>query len=163
LKVKKKNIVLNILFLTVAGIILAADQYTKYWINANLPTSTSIEVIPNLFYITHIKNTGAAFGLFPNGTNILIIISIIAIIMIIVIKIMLRFDSYFFNIALGLILGGALGNLVDRYLVGEVTDFLYLVYWPIFNIADSSAVIGFIIMVILLFKEFFKKDGALKK
>ncbi|MDZ7839165.1 MAG: signal peptidase II [Actinomycetota bacterium] len=112
MKISNNNKLLNTAFVLVAVIVLAADQYTKYWINMNLPTSSSIEVIPNIFYITHIKNTGAAFGLFPNGTQVLIIISVIAILLIIVIKIILKIKSYFFNIALGLIMGGALGNLI---------------------------------------------------
>jgi len=158
MKTKK---LMNFVFALSAVIILLLDQYTKYWIKANLPASSSLEVIPNIFYITHVKNTGAAFGLFQDGTKILTIISIIAIILIVVIKIMLRFNSYFFNVSLGLILGGALGNLVDRFFIGEVTDFLHFVYWPVFNVADSSIVVGFIIVIILLFKEFFKKSRTL--
>ncbi|MGM0364919.1 MAG: signal peptidase II [Actinomycetota bacterium] len=151
---------MNLIFFLTAAMILVMDQYTKSWIKSTLPASNSMEVFPNLLYITHVKNTGAAFGLFQEGTTVLTIISMVAIVLIVIIKIMVKLNSYFFNISLGLILGGALGNLIDRFFIGEVTDFIHFVYFPVFNVADSSIVVGFIIVIILLFREFFKKSDT---
>lgn len=153
---------MNIVFFICASIVLGLDQYTKYMIQSNIPASSSLEIIPNFLYITHVKNPGAAFGLFQDATPVLTIISFVAIIMIIVIKYFLKIKSYFYYVSLGLILGGALGNLIDRFFLGEVIDFIHVAYWPVFNIADSSIVVGFIIVIILLFKEFFKKSEEIR-
>ncbi len=152
---------MHFIFILSAVIVLFLDQLTKYWIKATIPVSSSMEVIPRFLYITHVRNPGAAFGLFQDGTTILAIISFVAVFLIVFIKFLLRIKSYFFNISLGLIMGGALGNLIDRLVLGEVTDFIHFLYWPVFNIADSSIVIGFGIAILLLFKEFFKKNSKM--
>jgi signal peptidase II len=149
---------LNIMFLSFAVIILILDQLTKYYINIKPQTDFPITIIPKFLFITTITNTGAAFGMFQNKTNILIVISIIAIIMIIILKIKLDLKSFFYNLALGFILGGALGNLVDRFLYGKVTDFIHVAYFAVFNVADSFIVIGFGIMIIIIIRSFFKKE-----
>ena len=71
---------------------------------------------------------------------------------------MLNFNYGFYNVVLGFILGGAMGNLVDRFFVGEVTDFISFIFFPpVFNVADSFLVIGFSLIIILILKEYFKK------
>jgi signal peptidase II len=117
-----------------------------------------MEVIPKFLYFTNIKNTGAAFGMFQSYTKILTIISLVAIFLIIILKVMLNLEFLFYNISLGFILGGALGNLVDRYFIGEVTDFISFTFFgPVFNIADSFIVIGFILIIILILREYLKQ------
>lgn len=153
----KRNVLMNVYFLVTAICVMIADQLTKYMIIQKIPENSSIEIIPGFFYITHVRNTGAAFGLFQGYTGILTIISIVAIVLIIVLKSILRLNSTFYNICLGFILGGALGNLIDRFLVGEVTDFINLTFIPVFNIADGSIVIGFSLIIILMLKKYFKK------
>lgn len=160
IRVSKK--VLNTIFALTAFIILASDQISKYFINRQHQNVFPIEIIPNFIYITRITNTGAAFGLFQGRINIFIIISIIAVILIIVLKIKMDIKSVFYNIALGFILGGALGNLVDRIILRQVTDFIHVVFWAVFNVADSFIVIGFGIILIIIIRSFFKK-GAIKK
>lgn len=157
IKIAKRNLLLNIYFLITAVCILTADQVTKYIIIQKLPENSSIEIIPGFFSITHIRNTGAAFGLFQGYTEVLTVISIVAIVMIIVLKSMLNFNYAFYNVCLGFVMGGALGNLIDRFLVGEVTDFINVWIIPVFNIADSSILIGFSLIVILILREYFKK------
>ncbi|MBU4450764.1 MAG: signal peptidase II [Actinomycetia bacterium] len=161
MKIRASNKLLNIIFAINAAVILILDQLTKYIIN-NLPQSVfPIEVIPNFFYIIRITNTGAAFGLFQNRTKIFIIISIIAIILIIVLKIKMNLKIVLYNIGLGFVLGGALGNLVDRITrEGEVTDFLHVVFFAVFNVADSFIVIGFGIIILVILKNFFKKGAV---
>jgi len=157
---KHSKLVINLTFVIGACFVLLLDQVTKYAVNKIIPASSSIEVIPGIFFLTNIKNSGAAFGFFQNGTNILIVISIVAVLLIIFLKIKLSLDSIAYNISLGFVLGGALGNLVDRYLIGEVTDFFNFVYWPVFNIADSFIVIGFGVIILIIVKEYLRKDHA---
>ena len=152
-----RNVLMNVYFLISAVCVLILDQVTKYIIIEKLPISSEIEVIRGFFYITHLKNTGAAFGLFQDSTRTLTIISFVAIALIIILKIILKLNYAFYNVSLGFILGGALGNLIDRYFVGEVTDFLNFTFWPVFNIADSFIIIGFCLIIILILREYFKK------
>jgi signal peptidase II len=160
-EIKVSNKVLNIIFAFTAFVILVGDQLSKYIINRQPQHIFPIEIIPNFFYLTRITNSGAAFGLFQGKINIFIIISIIAIILIIVLKIKMNIRSVFYNIALGFILGGAVGNLIDRVILREVTDFIHIVFWAVFNVADSFIVIGFGIIIIIIIRSFFKK-GAVK-
>ena len=160
--IKKSKFLMNFLFVLSSIIIITIDQVTKYLVNTKISLNTSIEIIPGIIFISHVKNSGAAFGVFQNRTNILIIISVIAIILIIILKIKLNLDSIFYNISLGFILGGAIGNLIDRIIFGEVVDFLHLRYFAVFNVADSFICIGFGIVIILILKNYFKR-GANKK
>ena len=158
-----KGFLMNLCFVLTGIIILAGDQASKYLISRNLPLNESIEVLPNFFYITHIINTGAAFGLFQDTAKSLAIVSVVAIILIIILRVMLPLNFVFYNISLGFILGGALGNLVDRYFVGEVIDFINFVFFPVFNVADSFIVIGFCLIIILILREYIKKDKTQEK
>jgi len=154
----KRNILMNVYFLVSAVCVLVADQVTKHLITLKLPVNSSVEIIPGLLYMTHVKNSGAAFGIFQNYTRVLTIISIVAIVLIILLKSILKLNSIFYNVSLGFVLGGALGNLIDRYFVGEVTDFINLTFLPVFNVADSFIFIGFFLIIILILKEYLKKE-----
>ena len=137
--------------LTTLPAVIAADQLTKYLIKANFQIGESwpTEGIARLTYGT---NTGTAFGLFPNQTVILIIASIIAIGFLIYFYRTHAMPRPLLRFAIGLQLGGALGNLIDRVRSGAVVDFIDLGWWPIFNLADSSIVVGLAILFgILLF------------
>jgi signal peptidase II len=149
---------LNLMFVVTGIVVLGFDQATKYYVNVQPSNVFPIEIIPKFIYILKISNSGAAFGFFQNKTNILIVISIIAIILIVVLKIKLDLKSLLYNIALGFILGGAAGNLIDRIVWGEVTDFLHVVYFAVFNVADSFICIGFAIIIIIVLRTFFKKE-----
>jgi signal peptidase II len=154
----KRNILMNVYFLVTAILVLVADQITKNLVIERVPENSSVEVIKGFLYITHVKNSGAAFGMFQGYTNILAIISMVAIVLIIILKVILKLDFAFYNVSLGFILGGAIGNLIDRYFIGEVTDFINLRFIPVFNIADSSLIIGFCLIIILIIREYFKKE-----
>jgi signal peptidase II len=128
--------------------VIVLDQITKYLIAAYLSPFDSIEVFPFL-HIVNVRNTGAAFGSFRNvGSSFFIVISVIAIIF--VISLLLK-RTYNY-IGLSLVLGGAIGNLIDRVLYGKVVDFIDFsvasFHWPAFNVADSALTVG--IAVILL-------------
>ena len=134
------------LLLSTVPTVLFLDQISKLIIKNTLHLGESWPA-EGLFRITYGTNTGTAFGLFPNQTVFLIIASFIAI----------GFLVYFYRthaqprpmlrLAIGLQLGGALGNLLDRILYGSVVDFLDVGWWPIFNLADSSIVVGMAILV----------------
>ncbi len=157
----KRNILMNVYFLVTAILVLVADQVTKSLIIERVPeNSPSIEIIRGLLYITHVKNSGAAFGMFQGYTNILAIISMVAIALIIILKVILKLNFAFYNVSLGFILGGAIGNLIDRYFMGEVTDFINLSFIPVFNIADFSLITGFCLLVIIIIREYFKKEKS---
>lgn len=156
----KRNILMNVYFLVTAILVLVADQITKSIIIERVPENSSIEIIRGLLYITHVKNSGAAFGMFQGYTNILAVVSIVAIVLIIILKVILKLDFAFYNVSLGFILGGAIGNLIDRYFLGEVTDFINLSFIPVFNIADFSLIVGFCLIIILIIREYFKREKA---
>jgi len=123
---------------------------TKWVIGSAIPLHDSWPVIPGFFRLTHVKNRGAAFGIFADSTapmkiEVLILLSVVAL----VVVLMLLWEqpgARRIGLGLALILGGALGNLFDRLAHGSVVDFLefYLrgFHWPAFNVADSAIVIG---------------------
>jgi signal peptidase II len=104
----------------------------------------SIPVIPNIFHLTYIENPGAAFGLLANQRIFFIVITIIILIAVIYFYRQLKPGQILLKIALGMVVGGAIGNLIDRLRIGTVTDFFDFRIWPVFNIADSAIVIGMI-------------------
>jgi signal peptidase II len=154
-----KQFKLDILFGACAIFAIAVDQVSKYWIVNFVPLNSQIKLIEGFLYITHIKNSGGAFGIFQNKINVFIIVSIISMLLIIVLKICMNLQSYTYNLSLGFVLGGAIGNLYDRYFIREVTDFIYLRFFAVFNGADSFIVVGFIILLIFLIKNFFGKSS----
>jgi signal peptidase II len=156
----KRNILMNLYFIITGICVMAIDQVTKYLIIQKLPINKSIEIIKGFFYITHINNTGAAFGLFQGYTRVLAVVSIIAILLIVLLKTILRINSIFYNISLGFILGGALGNLVDRYFAGKVTDFFNFTFFgAVFNVADLFINVGFFLTIVIILKEYFVKKS----
>ena len=134
-----------VLFLTLA-LVLAADQITKYVISTNLRLGESWprEGIVRLTYGT---NSGSVFGLFPNQTLLLILASVVAVGFLVYFYRTHAFPSPIARLAIGLLLGGALGNLIDRLRAGTVVDFIDVGWWPIFNLADSSIVVGIVLLV----------------
>lgn len=138
--------------------ILIFDQLTKYLVSHTIPQGESIPVIKDIFHLTFILNRGVAFGMFKNQTPFLIITSIIAIIFIVLNLRYRRARRY--EIALYLILSGAISNLIDRIRFEAVIDFLDFRIWPVFNIADSAITIG---AVLLAYDLLIKKSNDKKK
>ena len=140
-----------------ALLIVLLDRWTKRLVAARIAMYTHIQIIPGFFRLTHTENTGAAFSLFADSpshwkTALLIGFSVIAMI---IVSIMLWKQNRALtitSIALSLILGGAVGNLWDRVASGRVVDFLLFYVkqyqWPVFNLADSSIVVGAALLVI---------------
>ncbi len=139
---------------------LVLDQATKIWIVQSLGYADRITVVENFFYITHVRNPGAAFGLLasspePYRLTFFIVVTLIAIALIISFYRRLAPGDRLSALALGLILGGAAGNLIDRIVYREVIDFLHFrlwsgYSWPDFNFADSFIVVGVGLLVLEL-------------
>jgi len=152
-----RNYALRKYFFLIAGLVVLLDRISKWAVAATLPLGHEpLTVIPGFFHITHVENTGAAFGLFAESTAqwkvaALVSFSLVALI---IVTILLWKNSHSVNtmtIGLSLILGGAFGNLWDRVVDGHVVDFLDFhigsYYWPAFNVADSAIVVGAILLV----------------
>jgi signal peptidase II len=142
-------------------VIVAVDQLTKAIIRATLPLHESVTVIPGLMDFTHVRNTGAAFGLFnsadfPFKTPLIATIAVAALVGIAMYAAGLAHGQLLARTGLALIIGGAAGNLIDRATVGSVVDFVD-VYWRTyhfwaFNVADSAITVGAAIMILDMFK-----------
>lgn len=135
---------------------LTVDQWTKYLVVSNLELYESWAPLPalaNLFTIHHVTNTGAAFGLFQNGSLVFAVVAIVVSVVIVLYYRHLPDGEWLVRLSLGLQLAGALGNLIDRVRVGHVIDFLDFQVWPVFNLADASIVCGVILLAYLLLRE----------
>jgi signal peptidase II len=144
--------------IVVAALVLVLDQLSKYAVETAVPLYQSWTPIPALepvLRITHATNTGAAFGMFPDGNVIFALAAIIISLAIFYYNYVLPGGVWLLRLALGLQLGGALGNLLDRLRLGHVTDFINMgSLWPfIFNVADAAIVTGVILLGWLLVQE----------
>ena len=143
------------LFLLVAALIVFLDQLSKSWVRANSP---QIELLPGFLDLISVPpNYGAAFGLFANQTFLLITITIASLIIILLLLRYLSPATTLSIVSVGLILGGAIGNLIDRLTFGCVTDFIDihlrdLFHWYIFNLADAAIVIGIFTFIYSLYR-----------
>lgn len=135
-------------FFIFAFITLSVDQISKYIIISNMSLGESIPVIRPVFYITYILNPGAAFGMLANRTTFFIIISLLVIIGVIVGYRYLPKERAWTRVATALVVGGALGNLIDRIRLGKVIDFLDFRVWPVFNLADTAIVTGALLLIL---------------
>jgi signal peptidase II len=121
--------------------VVALDQLSKYLVHRFMAVGTSLPEA-GLLRITHVTNSGGAFGFFPDQTLILTAASFVGIGVLLLFYWSHSRPSRLVRLSLGLQLGGAVGNLVDRLRAGEVVDFIDVGPWPVFNLADSSIVIG---------------------
>lgn len=147
----------------IAIIIITLDQFTKWLIVKKLEIGDSIPVIENVLYITSSRNQGAAWGILQNHMWFFYVVTVIVVIGLVIYIQRHTRNQRFMGIALGLILGGAVGNFVDRIFHKEVVDFIQTYIgsypFPIFNVADSSLCVG----VALLFIHMLFEDKQKKK
>jgi signal peptidase II len=142
---------------TVATLVLAGDQLSKWYVQESIPLYHQIPVVDSFFHLTHVRNTGGAFSLFA-GTDDRIRIpffvgaSLVAIGALLYFLTLVATEERLLQFALAGVLGGALGNLIDRVSAGSVTDFLLLHYrgyhWPAFNVADSFISVGVALLLL---------------
>ena len=144
----------------VSSVLIVIDQYTKFMVTLYIPLNYSVKVVEGFFNLTHIRNSGVAFGIFADLQSelkpyLLIFVSVIAIVAILAIFHQTEKDKRLVQNGLVLIFSGAIGNLIDRVLHKEVIDFVdFFVenqHWPAFNVADSCITIGVMFMVADMF------------
>ena len=147
--------------LLVSLAVLALDQWTKWLIETHLPEYSSHEVLPGLLHISHVRNTGVAFGMFANGGRdgsswLLSVFGLVALALIAVLFHRTSAKDRGLLAALAMVLGGAIGNLFDRISSGAVTDFIAVYIgsyrFPDFNVADSAILIGVVLIVLDSFR-----------
>jgi signal peptidase II len=133
----------------VAAAVLFLDQVAKYLVRVYLaPSGTSISLVGDLLRLTFTRNEGAAFGMLPGSRALFILVHLVVLVCIAGYIVRRRPERPWVIVALGLVAGGALGNLVDRVAFGWVTDFIQIPFnFPIFNVADSAIVVGVAMLV----------------
>lgn len=148
-------------FLLLSLAVFVLDQWTKWWVETAFPLGVSSEVMAGFFNLTHVRNTGVAFGLFAShgadgGTWFLVAMGLVALGAVAVYFRLAPADNRLLLSALALIVGGAVGNLFDRIASGGVTDFFDFYWgehhWPAFNVADSAITIGIGLMILDSFR-----------
>lgn len=137
----------------IALLIIFFDQLTKILILKNFNLNESLPIINNIFHFTYVNNTGAGFGILKGFNLILIFVAIFAIGLIFYYVDKIKESEVLLQTYFGFILGGIVGNLIDRIRLGYVVDFLDFRIWPVFNIADSFVTIGMIGLIIYLWKK----------
>ncbi len=149
-------------FLLVSLGVLILDQITKLAVIRTIPVHGSIPVIPGFFDLVHVRNRGMAFGILnrpgeDTGIYLLAAATVAAVVLLLVWFRRIAGSSTKAGVALSLIIGGALGNLVDRIRLREVVDFLDVyagtLHWPAFNVADSAITVGSIGLAVMLLRE----------
>ena len=152
---------LYLLYFTVVFGLVAFDQLSKYYIVANIPLNSAIDIIPGFFKLTYVQNFGAGFSILQNQNTLFLIITPIAIIFLCYLLFKTKKGDLFTISGLLLMIAGALGNFIDRVFTVYVVDFLDFVIFgydfPVFNIADSFLTIGVFLFIIAILKE---KDNA---
>ena len=140
------------LFFLVTIFVIVVDQITKLVVRNTFELKQSLPVIKGFFHLTYTLNTGSGFSLLKDQNTALIWVSIL-----ILCIILYYYDKISDNkvtaISVALIVGGAIGNLIDRLILGGVIDFFDFIIWPVFNIADSAITIGVFILLIYLFRK----------
>lgn len=157
------------LLLALIGLaVIIVDQLTKQWVMQSMRLHESITVIPNLFSLTYIRNPGAAFGLLAGSSNAFRMVffgitSLFALALLGTILVRLPEKDWIGQLSIVAILGGAIGNLIDRIRFGEVIDFLDVYiesyHWPAFNVADSAISVGVVCLILHFALE--RKETAL--
>ncbi len=149
-------------YLTAAAAVLVLDRLTKVAIQSNVAVGDAHAVLPGFFQIVHFHNPGVAFGLFSGATSefrtaLLLGIGALAAVVVVVYGWVHSPEARILQTGLALVLGGALGNLIDRAMYGHVVDFLYFnvgeFYWPAFNVADSAITVGVACLAIVLIQD----------
>jgi signal peptidase II len=167
----------SLLIYVLVGVVILLDQVTKVIVKKTMVLYDSIPVLGNFLQFTYIENPGMAFGIQMGNKLLFTILSVVATVIVLLYLIRLSNERFLFRFSLGLILGGAIGNLIDRLIRGRVVDFLdveffditipsfnlwfihfpgyALTRWPVFNLADSAVTCGLVVLTFILI---FQKD-----
>ena len=144
--------------LGISALVIALDRITKIWVSRHITEGDAITVLPHVFRISHVENSGAAFSMFASVPNpertrwMLTAFSLLAAVVVLVVLVRVGRRLSLTALSMALVLGGALGNVWDRIRYGVVVDFLEVhivhYHWPDFNVADSAIVIGGILLLL---------------
>lgn len=138
----------------IAIAVILLDQISKHFVCTNLKPVGSIPIIDGILNFTYVENTGAAFGILSDNRAVFMVISVLIIVLLSYIVVKFHGQSKLFDVCLGLIVGGGVGNMVDRAILGYVVDFIDFCafdFWKwVFNIADSAVVVGCILAIIFV-------------
>ncbi|MFW6023045.1 MAG: signal peptidase II [Halanaerobiaceae bacterium] len=137
-------------------LIVIFDQLIKVVIQSNFVPGQSIPVINNIFHLTYVRNIGAGFGILAGRRSFFIILTVLILIFLMIYRYKMSSNIYS-DIAIALIIGGAIGNLIDRVRLRYVVDYLDFRIWPVFNLADSAVSVGAVILMIYIWNQ--KEDG----
>lgn len=150
------------LYYILAAVLVVIDQLVKLWVRASIPLGQSTPFLPGLMDLTYIQNTGAAFSSFSSLTWLLALVSLIASAAVAVLMARKLFTRPLGQLSLALILAGAVGNLIDRALLGFVTDMFATSFmnFAVFNVADICVVVGGILMVLYVLFFYDKQKEA---
>ncbi len=132
----------------VAGIVLALDQVTKHTIATGIAAGQEKKFLPGV-NLVHVRNTGVAFSIFSSGGTLVLVFTLVALALLLV-YFALHPERPWLWIPTGMLVGGAVGNLIDRIANGAVTDFIKLPHWPAFNVADMSITFGVLALLWVL-------------
>ncbi len=151
--------------LIIAAVVVAADQIIKFFVVSNLKPVGTITVIDGVFNLTYVENKGVAFGLFKDMRWFFVVVTLIFIAAIVFYMLKQRPEGKLFYVLAGLIIGGGVGNLIDRILYGYVVDYLSLSFFPpVCNFADYCISAGVIILAVyVLFKSAVKEKNKVNK
>ena len=147
--INRNRVMREMWFFLIAAIVVGLDQLSKYLVRTNMVLGESIPE-HGFFRFTYGINTGGVFGLFSNQTFLITIAAVISVVVILLYSRHKMAQSMLVKVSLGMILGGSIGNLIDRVRLGEVTDFIDIGAWPVFNLADSAIDIGVVLLIIYI-------------
>lgn len=136
----------NALFVGAAALVVALDQLSKWLVVSNLAWGQSVPPT-GIFRFTYVRNTGGAFGTFQNQNGALAVTAIIGAAALALLYTYRGNDNRLLRLVLGMQLGGAVGNLVDRVRLGYVVDFVQWGFWPVFNVADASITVSILLLI----------------
>jgi signal peptidase II len=141
------------IMVAVAGLIVIADQWSKAWAAGLLGPGGErqvIDVIPRVLRFIYVENTGAAFGMFRGSSAVLLMLSVVVVAVLMVLFYSMIVKSKLLGLAFGLQFGGAFGNMIDRFRLGYVVDFVATPWIPTFNVADSAITVGVVLLGVVL-------------
>lgn len=137
-------------FAPIVALVIGADQATKAAVRAGMEVGESVPLIDRVLSLTHVSNTGGAFGLLPGRLPFFVVMAVAVLGAIAWVLWRYRGTSALFATSLSLIFGGAAGNLIDRAVAGRVTDFIDVHIWPVFNVADIALDVGVALLILYI-------------
>ncbi|SDD10220.1 signal peptidase II [Peptococcus niger] len=140
-------------FLGIIVLMLGLDQVSKWLVRDAMDLGQSIPITSSLMSLTYIENRGAAFGIMAGGRVLFIALTFLLLAFLLWYRHQNKHQSLLLEISTGLIIAGALGNLIDRIVKGSVTDFIDFHFFPIFNVADIAVTCGVFLMAVFIFKD----------